>query len=98
MVLKLSVVEASTIIRAGRSALAQTTPPSAVTSPDCRPWVICGRSAARLRYGVAMLPSAAAPEAAVVARKCRREIRIVMQASQMAMSRWRGLTSDQESV
>ena len=44
-----SVVATSTIICDGRSARAHTTPPSAPTSPDCTPWVICGRSAARLR-------------------------------------------------
>ena len=44
-----SVVETSTIICDGRSARAHTTPPSVPTSPDCTPWVICGRSAARLR-------------------------------------------------
>jgi hypothetical protein len=44
-----SVVATSTIICEGRSARAHTTPPSAPTSPDCTPWVICGRSAARLR-------------------------------------------------
>ena len=44
-----SVVATSTIICDGRSARAHTTPPSAPTSPDCTPWVISGRSAARLR-------------------------------------------------
>ena len=44
-----SVVDTSTIICDGRSARAQTTPPSALTSPDCTPWVTSGRSAARLR-------------------------------------------------
>ena len=44
-----SVVATSTIICDGRSARAHTTPPSAPMSPDCTPWVICGRSAARLR-------------------------------------------------
>ena len=44
-----SVVETSTSICEGRSARAHTTPPSVLTSPDCTPWVITGRSAARLR-------------------------------------------------
>src|SRR5258708_18652250 len=73
-----SDVATSTIICAGRSARAQTTPPSAPTSPDCTPWVMTGRSAARLRYGIAMIP---APSAAVEERRFRREIRMVMQAS-----------------
>src|SRR5213079_2968795 len=82
-----SVVATSTIICAGRSARAQTTPPSAPTSPDCTPWVITGRSAARLKYGMAMIP---APVTAVEARNFRREILrenlTVMQASWI----WRG--------
>ena len=49
MVLKLSVVAISTSMRAGRSARAQTTPESMETSPDWMPWVMSGRSAARLR-------------------------------------------------
>ena len=49
MVLKLSVVAISTCIRAGRSVRPQTTPESTPTSPDCNPWVMTGRSAARLR-------------------------------------------------
>ena len=44
-----SDVATSTIMCDGRSARAHTTPPSAPTSPDCTPCVICGRSAARLR-------------------------------------------------
>jgi hypothetical protein len=46
---KLSVVEISTCMRAGRSERAQTTPESTPTSPDCSPWLTAGRSAARLR-------------------------------------------------
>ena len=49
MSVKLSVVEASTSMRAGRSVRAQTTPESIDTSPDWMPCVMCGRSAARLR-------------------------------------------------
>jgi hypothetical protein len=49
MSLKLSVVATSTSMRDGRSARAQTTPESAETSPNWMPWVIRGRSAARLR-------------------------------------------------
>jgi hypothetical protein len=49
IVLKLSTVEHSTCIRAGRSALAHTTAEAADTSPDASPHAICGRSAARLR-------------------------------------------------
>ena len=48
MVLKLSVVATSTCMRDGRSARAQTIPESADTSPDWTPWVMTGRSAARL--------------------------------------------------
>jgi hypothetical protein len=45
-----------------------------------------------------MLPIAAAPDAAVVARKRRREIRMVMRASKMAVSDVaRSLTTDQEA-
>ncbi|MGY4424196.1 hypothetical protein ACVWY2_006645 [Bradyrhizobium sp. JR6.1] len=44
-----SDVATSTIIWEGRSARAHTTPPSTPTSPDCTPWVITGRSAARDR-------------------------------------------------
>jgi hypothetical protein len=49
MVAKLSTVEQSTCIRAGRSALAHTTAEFADTSPDASPPAIRGRSAARLR-------------------------------------------------
>ncbi len=68
MSLKLSVVEISTRIRAGRSARAQITPESTDTSPDCTPCVTSGRSAARLIDGLAIPPTAAsvasdAPEA-----------------------------------
>ena len=49
MLSKLSVVETSTRMRAGRSARAHTTPESIETSPDWMPWVMRGRSAARLR-------------------------------------------------
>src|SRR5215470_1373119 len=55
--LKLSVVAISICILAGRSVRAQTTPESTPMSPDCRPWVMSGRSAARLRYGLAMPPA-----------------------------------------
>jgi hypothetical protein len=48
MVLKLSVVAISASMRAGRSVRAQITPASVDTSPDCTPWVMSGRSAARL--------------------------------------------------
>src|SRR5207244_4783680 len=65
-----SVVATSTSICEGRSARAHTTPPSVPTSPDCTPEVTTGRSAARLRYGVASAPIAAAP---AVERKRRRE-------------------------
>jgi hypothetical protein len=82
MVLKLSLVAMSKVRRAGRSTRAQTTPESIEASPDCRPWVRRGRSAARLSEGRAM-PSARLRTlvAAAVARKRRRFIgamRIVM--------------------
>src|SRR5262245_16507399 len=71
--LKLSVVATSTSMRAGRSVRAQTTPPSVDTSPDWTPWVMTGRSAARLRYGLAMPPSAVMDsEDAAVATNRRR--------------------------
>src|SRR5215510_11261647 len=71
--LKLSVVATSTSMRAGRSARAQTTPPSVDTSPDWMPWVMTGRSAARLRYGLAIPPSAVmdSEDAAVVTNRRR---------------------------
>jgi hypothetical protein len=49
IVLKLSTVEHSTRMRAGRSALAHTTAESVDTSPEASPFAIIGRSAARLR-------------------------------------------------
>src|SRR5262245_735313 len=49
MVLKLSDVATSASMRAGRSARAQITAESSETSPDWMPWVMTGRSAARLR-------------------------------------------------
>src|SRR6478735_5664202 len=73
-----SVVDTSTSISEGRSARDHTTPLSVLTSPDCTPCGTRGRSAARLRYGVAMVPSAAA---LAVEIKRRREIRRVMEAS-----------------
>jgi hypothetical protein len=67
MVLKLSVVATSTSMRAARSARAQTMPESIETSPDWMPWVMTGRSAARLSEGLAMpssrLTAAVAPAA-----------------------------------
>ena len=59
MVLKLSVVATSTSMREGRSARAQTTPESIDTSPDWMPWVMIGRSAARLKAGLAIMPPTA---------------------------------------
>src|SRR3981189_103120 len=71
--LKLSVVATSTSMRAGRSARAHTTPESTDTSPDWTPWLICGRSAARLIEGRGMPPAAvSALEAPAMARKRRR--------------------------
>jgi hypothetical protein len=71
--LKLSVVDHSTSMRAGRSARAQTTPELFDTSPDWRPWEMTGRSAARLRYGRPMPPSAvSAVVPTVVLRNFRR--------------------------
>jgi hypothetical protein len=49
MLLKLSTVEHSTRMRAGRSALAHTTAETLDTSPEASPFAINGRSAARLR-------------------------------------------------
>src|SRR5215475_7990623 len=59
--LKLSVVDQSIRARDGRSARAHTTAESTDTSPDCRPWLIDGRSAARLIVGLAMPLAAAIP-------------------------------------
>src|SRR5215211_4624503 len=71
--LKLSVVEISTSMRAGRSLRAHTMPESTETSPDWTPWVTRARSAARLRYGLAIVPAAViAADAAAVPRKRRR--------------------------
>jgi hypothetical protein len=70
MVLKLSTVEHSTCIRAGRSARAQITAEPSETSPDWMPPAICGRSAARLRCGFASV--AAARLEVERTRNCRR--------------------------
>src|SRR5262249_53696908 len=69
--LKLSLVATSTSMRDGLSARAQTIAESTETSPDWTPWVITGRSAARLSAGLAMPPAAAitADEAAVVKKR-----------------------------
>src|SRR5215472_13228834 len=80
--LKDSVVATSTIICEGRSARDQITPPSAPTSPDCTPWVIAGRSAARDRYGLA---TRLTPVAAAVERKRRREIRSDLRGMRIVM-------------
>ena len=74
MVLKLSVVAISTSMRAARSARAQTMPESTETSPDWMPWVMTGRSAARLSEGLAM-PSSR-PTAAVAPAADRKERRV----------------------
>src|SRR5262245_51561564 len=82
MVLKLSVVAISANMRAGRLARAQITAESTETSPDWMPWVMSGRSAARLRWGLPTPPTAEiALDAAVVAKKRRRDtnMRIVME-------------------
>jgi hypothetical protein len=71
---KLSEAAASTSMRAGRSVRAHTTPASAVTSPDCRPWVMRGRSAARLTAGRAIIPSAVSPADAAPAARSRRRV------------------------
>ncbi len=60
------------------------------TSPDWTPWVMSGRSAARLRYGLAMPPAAViAAEAAVVARNRRRDmgLRRIMEFLQLQNER-----------
>src|SRR5262249_36453183 len=59
--LTLSVVDQSIRARDGRSARAHPTAESTDTSPDCRPWLIDGRSAARLIVGLAMPLAAAIP-------------------------------------
>src|SRR5260370_32111806 len=74
--------------RDGRSARAHTTAESTDTSPDCTPWLIEGRSAARLTVGRAMPPAATIPAAADVFRKRRRVIgwrmRMLMRSSEAA--------------
>src|SRR5262245_35807315 len=60
-------------MRAGRSQRAHTTPESTETSPDCSPWVMHGRSAARLRQGLAGTPAAVrAADDRLVRRNSRR--------------------------
>jgi hypothetical protein len=59
MVLKLSTLEYSTCMRAGRSVRAHITAELVDTSPDAMPPAIFGRSAARLRAGAASPPIAA---------------------------------------
>src|SRR5262245_12206453 len=72
-VLKLSTLEHSTCMRAGRSARAQITAEPSDTSPDWMPPTICGRSAARLRCGFASVPSEATARLEVErTRNCRR--------------------------
>jgi hypothetical protein len=62
-----------TSMRAGLSARAQTMPESTETSPDWMPWVMSGRSAARLSAGLGQPPTAttAADDAAVVSNRRR---------------------------
>ena len=59
--------------RAGRCAPTRR-PKSAVTSPDCRPCVMRGRSAARLTAGRAIPPSAVSPADAAPATRSRRRV------------------------
>ncbi|MCP1909020.1 hypothetical protein J2R96_001500 [Bradyrhizobium elkanii] len=68
MLAKLSTAAHSMCIRAARSARAQMTAESLATSPDWMP-AIAGRSAARLRYGLASAPNRAS--AAVDAERTR---------------------------
>src|SRR5262245_20585437 len=84
MVLKLSVVATSASMRAGRSARAQITAESSETSPDWMPWVMTGRSAARLRYGLRTTADIVV-DAAAVARNRRRDrgMRTVMETLQL---------------
>jgi hypothetical protein len=70
--LKLSVVATSTNMRDGLSARAHTIPESIETSPDWMPWVMRGRSAARLRAGLAIPTAAIAADDAPTVRKRRR--------------------------
>src|SRR5262245_39394531 len=72
--LKLSVVATSTSMREGRPDRAQTTPDSVDTSPDWMPWVITGRSAARLTYGLATPPIAATDSDDAAVAKNRRRV------------------------
>src|SRR5215468_987818 len=87
--LNLSVVDQSIRARDGRSARAHTTAESTDTSPDCTPWLIEGRSAARLTIGRARPPPAATiPAAADVFRNRRRvngfRMRMLMRSSEAA--------------
>src|SRR6266478_7421008 len=74
--------------RDGRSARAHTTAESTDTSPDCTPWLIEGRSAARLTIGRAMPPAATIPAAADVFRNRRGvngwRMRMLMRSSEAA--------------
>src|SRR6266511_542040 len=74
IVLKLSVVAASTNKHAARSARAQTMPESTDTSPDWMPWVMIGRSPTRLREGRAMPPSTVTAAVAPAVDKNRRRV------------------------
>src|SRR3984957_5502747 len=78
--LKDSVVGTSTSICGGGSARPHTTPPSALTSPDCTPCVTIGRSAARDRRGIATRPAAAAPYLMNRRREILREKPVFMRA------------------
>src|SRR5258705_10429195 len=78
-------------MREGLSARAHTMPESTDTSPDWMPWVISGRSAARLRYGRLIPPSVEmAVDAAAVFKNRRRDggeiVRMAMSASCRANS------------
>src|SRR5262249_35062053 len=68
--------------RAERSARAQTTPEVGDTSPDCRPCVSTGRSAARLNDGMKMPPQVVAAAVRCLTNVRRDRVRLnLMRAS-----------------
>src|SRR5262249_56366155 len=69
-----AVVSNPTSIHDGLSVRAKWTPEAAVTSPDCRPCVIRGRSLARLTKGRAMPPTVVSAVAAALVATNRRRV------------------------
>src|SRR5215472_1002301 len=87
-------------MRDGPSARAQTTAESTDTSPDCTPWVIVGRSAAKLRAGRAMPETAVrvAADAPVASKRRRFTAERIENLMSASLTLKRGLTSDGRRV